>query len=64
MFGYRRFTVDVPTSVFSRLAELALLERRAVRDQAAVLLSDALRSPGLPRQGVQDLVDPSQPLSA
>ncbi len=43
---FRRFTIDIPASVFEVLAALAEQERRPVRDQAAVILERGLRRAG------------------
>jgi hypothetical protein len=48
----RRFFLEIPAPVFSRLAQLASEERRPVRDQAVVLIEQALgaRPPLVPMQ--------------
>jgi len=38
----RRFTVEVSERAFERLVELAVQERRPVRDQAAVVIEAAV----------------------
>jgi hypothetical protein len=45
----RRFTIEIAANAFEALAELALRERRAVRDQAAVVLEQALARERRPR---------------
>lgn len=40
----RRFYVEIREQAFDALAEIALAERRDVRDQAAVLLERTLRA--------------------
>jgi hypothetical protein len=40
---YRRITLSLPPATLEQLAELAISERRAVRDEAVVLLERALR---------------------
>ena len=37
-----RFTVDVADRVFNLVADTAMVDRRSVRDQAAVLIEEAL----------------------
>jgi hypothetical protein len=37
-----RFVVDIPDPVFDRVADEAMLDRWTVRDQAAVLIEQAL----------------------
>jgi hypothetical protein len=41
----RRFFIEVSEGAFDTLADLAIRERRAVRDQAALVLEGALASP-------------------
>lgn len=41
----RRFFVELPEDVFSRLVAVAERERRAVQDQAAVFLEELLAEP-------------------
>ena len=40
--GVPRFVVDIPDPVFDRVADEAMLDRRTVRDQAAILIEQAL----------------------
>jgi hypothetical protein len=51
-----RFVVDVADRVFDLVADEAMIDRRTVRDQAAVLIEQALglRTPRLPIAVVPD----------
>ena len=42
----RRFFVQIKEDSFRRLVDLAVVERRDVRDQAAIMLERALRAQG------------------
>jgi hypothetical protein len=52
---YRRITLSLPPATLEQLAELAISERRAVRDEAVVLLERALRREHVGRHAGQPL---------
>lgn len=61
----RRFFVQIKEDSFRRLVDLAVVERRDVRDQAAIVLESALRDAGKSAaQTVPILVDSRQAVTA
>jgi hypothetical protein len=57
-----RLFVDIPDPVFDLVADEAMLDRRTVRDQAAVLIEQALGLRSRQSQTPSATRDPGQPL--